>query len=62
MKEGFVLDNVHGGRGVASWVEGAPEKSIWVGVKLGRKKPVEISVWRCTRCGYLEQYEKGDAR
>jgi ribosomal protein S27AE len=56
MSEGFVLDQTYGGRGVASWVEGEPNKNFWVGVTLGDKKPIEIATWRCGSCGYLESY------
>ena len=59
MQEGFVLDNTYGGRMISGWVEGAPEKSIWVGVKMGDKKPIEIAAFRCTGCGYIESYAKG---
>ena len=55
MSEGFVVDNSDGGLKVSSWAEGAPVKSFWLGVKLG-KKPIEIATWRCGRCGYLESY------
>lgn len=56
MQEGWVLDHTHGARAVSSWVEGEPQKSIWVGVKLGDKKPIEIESWRCSRCGFIEHY------
>jgi hypothetical protein len=59
MQEGWVLDNTYGARAVSSWVEGEPQKSIWVGVKIDNKKPLEIESWRCTRCGFIEQYAKG---
>lgn len=58
MQEGWTLDNLHGGRAVSSWVEGEPQKSVWVGVKLENKKPIEIASWRCSRCGFIEQYAK----
>lgn len=58
MSEGFVLDQGHGSRSVAAWVDGAPVKSIWTGVKLRGKTPIEIASWRCTSCGYLESYAK----
>jgi len=48
MHEGFVLDATHGAMTVASWVEGAPQKSAWTGLKL--------CAWRCARCGFLEHY------
>lgn len=56
MTEGFVIDQKEGGRAVSSWLEGAPDKSIWVGVKLGGKTPIEIATWRCGSCGFLENY------
>jgi Domain of unknown function (DUF6487) len=58
MTEGFVIDSApgHGGRAVSSWLEGAPVKSMWVGIKLGGKKPIEITTWRCGSCGFLESY------
>lgn len=56
MSEGFIVDHGHGTRTVSGWVEGAPEKSIWVGVKLGGRKPIEIASWRCRSCGFLESY------
>jgi hypothetical protein len=55
MSEGFVIDNTHGSRGVATWSEGPPQKSFWLGVAL-KGKPLEIATWRCTACGYLENY------
>ncbi len=58
MTEGFLLDRTQGGRGLTSWVEGTPQKSIWVGVKLGGKKPMEVATWRCGSCGYLESYAR----
>lgn len=43
---------------MSSWVEGTPEKSIWVGVKLRGRKPIEIATWRCGSCGFLESDAK----
>jgi hypothetical protein len=56
MAEGFVVDVSHGTMAVTSWVEGAPQKSIWTGLKLSGKGRSEIATWRCNRCGFLEQY------
>jgi hypothetical protein len=56
MAEGFVVDASHGTMGVSSWIEGAPEKSVWTGVKLSGKGRTEIATWRCNRCGFLEHY------
>ncbi len=59
MQQGWVLDHTYGARAVRSWVEGEPMRSIWVGVKLEGKAPIEIELWRCSRCGYSEQYATG---
>jgi hypothetical protein len=56
MTVGFVADHAHGALAVSSWVEGAPRKSVWVGVQLGGKARSEIATWRCRRCGFLESY------
>ena len=56
MAEGFVVDASHGTMGVSNWVEGAPERSVWTGVKLGGRRRSEIATWRCGRCGFLEHY------
>jgi len=58
MKQGFVVDHTYASRGVSTWIEGAPEKSIWVGLKTAGKKAFEVETWRCTRCGFLENYAK----
>ena len=42
MQEGWVLDQTHGARAIASWVEGEPQKSIWVGVKLEGKQAQQM--------------------
>ena len=59
MVEGFVADKTDGGWRVSGWVGGPPEKSIFGNVKLRGRKPVEIATWRCTRCGFLENYAAG---
>jgi hypothetical protein len=56
MAEGFVVDVSHGTMAVTSWVEGAPEKNMWTGLKLSGRGRSEIATWRCNRCGFLEQY------
>ena len=59
MTQGYIVDHKHGGAAVASWVEGEPRKSFWVGLKLGGTTPIEIATWRCRRCFYLENYATG---
>jgi hypothetical protein len=56
MAEGFVLDANQSSVAVSKWVEGAPEKSAWTGLKLSGRGRSEIATWRCNRCGFLEQY------
>jgi hypothetical protein len=59
MSQGFQVDQTHGGTAVPTWVEGAPQRSVWTGVKLTDKPRIEIETWRCGRCGFLEQYASG---
>ena len=56
MIEGFTYDNTYGGRSVSAWVAGKPETSMWTGLKLRGRQQLAIATWRCTRCGYLENY------
>lgn len=56
MGEGFVLDRSHGAMTLATWVEGAAEKSVWTGVRTAGRRQSDIATWRCTRCGFLESY------
>lgn len=56
MGAGFVLDATYGANTVGTWIEGAPVKSIWTGLKLRGRRRLPIETWRCTRCGFLESY------
>jgi len=58
MQEGFICDQSHGGRLVSTWVEGAPERSRWTGIKLAGHKTLETRTFRCGKCGFLESYAK----
>ncbi len=58
MKEGFILDNAYGSLQVSAWIEGAPQKSRWFGVKLRGRRSIRVASFRCDRCGYLESYAK----
>lgn len=58
MEQGFVLDYTHGGRVVSHWAAGAPLKSFWVGTKLPDEKLVPVGTYRCSSCGYLEQFAR----
>ena len=56
MSEGFLLDHTYGSQKDIHWVEGAPEKSIWTGVKTKGRQQLPVSSYRCERCGLLENY------
>jgi hypothetical protein len=56
MTEGFILDEDNGWRKTSKWIAGAPQKSLFLGIKLRSKQKIPIQSWRCTRCGFLESY------
>jgi len=56
MDEGFIIDETHGTMKSQMWAQGAPEYSFWFGLKLSGKKRLDVSTYRCGRCGYLESY------
>jgi len=56
MDEGFIIDETHGAVKSQKWVQGAPEYSFWFGLKLRGKKRLQVSTYRCGRCGCLESY------
>ena len=58
MSEGFVVDEGYGTAGVSTWQDGVPKKSFWTGVKQLKESQIEITTWRCRRCGYLESYAR----
>jgi hypothetical protein len=55
MARGFIPDVSHG-NAVSSWVEGEPEHSMWLGVKIPEEKVLSITTYRCVGCGFLESY------
>ena len=59
MDEGFIIDETHGTMKSQKWVLGAPEYSFWFGLKLRGKKPLDVSTYRCGRCGLLESHAGG---
>lgn len=57
MQRGFVLDGRDNNRrAVSEWVEGAPEKSFWTGLRIGQRRVLPVTTYRCDRCGLLESY------
>jgi hypothetical protein len=65
MEQGFVVDNMSGGRAVSHWAEGAPEKKwpyierSWAGAKLP-EEVIPIGTFRCSSCGFLESYARDE--
>ena len=61
MERGVVADKAHYSvPETQKWVEGAPEKSFWQGLKMKDRDVIPVSTYRCERCGYLESYAKAD--
>jgi hypothetical protein len=57
MTEGFILDRGDYNVKMPSfWVEGAPEKSFWSGLKTSHREAFQVQAFRCSECGYLEFY------
>jgi len=56
MTEGFVMEIPNGRIAVNSWVEGAPEKSFWTGIKFRNKRRHPFKTYCCDQCGYMESY------
>ncbi|MCH8617021.1 hypothetical protein LZ016_13045 [Sphingomonas sp. SM33] len=56
MEAGYTIDVGYGTKAVPKWVAGEPQKSIWTGLKLSGKDQLDVSTYRCRRCGYLESY------
>ena len=57
MEEGFIPDYGYGEKHAAGWHPGTPNKKWW-GLKVDRKVMRRIESFRCTKCGYLENYAK----
>jgi hypothetical protein len=58
MLEGYTPGFNGSMRSVPMWIAGAPERSIWTGLKIHDKDKIPIQVFRCSGCGYLESYAK----
>ena len=57
MEAGFVLDHQAHAYGTQSaWIEGAPERAFWTGVKLKGRQRLPVTTYRCPKCGFLESY------
>jgi hypothetical protein len=60
MEAGFLLDRGQYGvpQKTAEWVEGAPERSIWTGIKTKGREHYRVLTYRCEACGYLDSYAR----
>ncbi len=59
MEEGFTIDSGdYSVPSIAAWHGGKPQKSVWLGLKTDKAAKREIVSWRCTKCGFLENYAR----
>ena len=58
MEPGYVIDVGYGKSAVPQWVAGEPVTSMWMGggLKLRGRDKLDVTTYRCRRCGYLESY------
>ena len=56
METGFIVDEGYGTRTVSRWFRGEPRTGFFGILKVRRKEAVDVSTYRCSRCGYLESY------
>lgn len=57
MEAGFLLDHqAHASGTQSAWIDGAPERSIWTGIKLKGHQRLPVTTYRCPKCGFLESY------
>ncbi len=59
MQEGFILDAAHLNVGqVSRWVSGPPAVSFFFGINISQRDQYPIQSYRCSACGYLENYAR----
>jgi DNA-directed RNA polymerase subunit RPC12/RpoP len=57
MERGFLLEKGdHNAMSATRWVEGAPERSFWTGLKLKGRRALPVTTYRCTSCGALASF------
>ncbi len=57
MIEGCIPDFSYGRVDQQSWMEGPAQKSRWLKIlKVGRRKRLPITAYRCPSCGKVELY------
>ncbi len=61
MEPGFVLDRGHYDLpSEPEWLEGEPDRSFWYRLKTKGRERHPVRTYRCTSCGYLESYARGE--
>ena len=59
MTEGYLLEQADSGVNAAvKFADGAPRKSVWLGLKVKPEETFLVTVFRCIDCGYLESYAR----
>jgi hypothetical protein len=56
MERGFTPDFSYGAVLLGSWVDGEPAKGLLGNLKLKGRRKIDIVVYRCAGCGFLETY------
>jgi len=56
MERGYVLEQTDSAMAQSAWIDGAPERSFWMGLKLKGHQRLPVVTNRCPKCGYLESY------
>jgi hypothetical protein len=56
MKQGVLIDHGYGETHESSWMAGAPERSIWFGLKTRGRTKFKVVAYRCEKCGLLKSY------
>jgi len=56
MDPGYVVDLTYGAANPAQWAPGFPQKRIWGGLKLDKDQMLNMTTFRCRKCGCLESY------
>ena len=59
MQPGYLLERGHHNHlGGTQWVEGAPERSFWSGLRVKNRLVLPVVTYRCERCGYLASFAR----
>ena len=56
LSAGFIVDEGYGSHEVSRWQDGEPKRAWYGGVKASKSDQIQVSTFRCDRCGYLESY------